>query len=160
MGAEAVGAGSFLGVGEAWPTGFGRRAVEHDEGEERAGHGCQRAADGREDRRRLAPPRNAGGLDTRADPRSEVTWRSDVSQPGHHPALVGEGGKGLAALVAAVEVCVEAAALVLREVTIERRADQLLERLVAVHRHRAKPSSANARRISPRARQSSVRTAP
>ena len=83
-----------------------------------------------------------------------------MAQPGHDPALIGEGGKGLAALVAAVEVCVEAAALILREVTMEGRADELLERLVAVHRHRAKPSAANARRISPRARQSSVRTAP
>ena len=40
------GAASKLGVGEAWPTGGSdRRAVEHDEGEERAGDGGQRAAD-------------------------------------------------------------------------------------------------------------------
>ena len=41
-----------------------------------------------------------------------------MPQPGHDPALVGEGGKGLAALVAAVEVCVEAAALVVRQVAL------------------------------------------
>ncbi len=60
-----------------------------------------------------------------------------MPQPGDHAALFGEGGERIEALLAAVEVLVEAPALVGGQVAVEGGADELLEGLVAVHRHRA-----------------------
>ena len=108
---------------------------------------------------RLPPPRDAGDLDPSADPAPEVARRGDVPQAGHDPALLGEGGEGVAALVAGVEVRVEAPALVgVRSPWSEAliSSSNGSWRFIA---HRAKPSAASARRISPRARHRSVRDA-
>ena len=139
-----------------------RRAIEHHDRQERAEHG--REAPSRPDKyhRRASPKGHRGeaaALDPGPHPRAEVARRSDVAEAAHDPPLLGERGKRRAALAAGVEMGIEPLTLGVCQLIGERCADQLLERLVAIHRHRAKPSAARWRRISPRARQSRVRTA-
>jgi hypothetical protein len=84
-----------------------------------------------------------------------------VAEAGHDAPPIGEGGKCRPATLTPVQVLIQLTALLVTEVATQRGADELFEEIVAIaiEGHRANPSAASARRISPRARHRSVRTA-